>query len=445
MSSWDEMTRPPTALKPKGFRMTTVPLGRDTYNTCNPGIGDADGDGLDEVAVPIIEDDRCRIALYKGDGSELWRQDDVRFYNDYYGDPAAHAGSHWHPRSRHRHLVTGIFDIDGDGRPEVVCADGPVWVLDARTGAIKAAIDLDAHVQVWCPARLNGPDEPPSFVGGIEMRDGAGSAIVAIGTSLGIDRLVPVEGRSFEDAIWAGDVDRDGFDEVIFSPASTRSMFLMDRDGRMRWSRRIEGVIGDDTHVDDLLIDSVLPGDERQILMATGPALLGQDGEILWTRGDRYEHAQRVLAVPRPDDDGKDVYFCESFARGAYLLDHDGNERWRYDGFQRPRPDYEDVLRFRLTTAGCLADWFGAGRPVIVQAETAHARPGELPLDGMATCYAFLFSRDGEVLVTIPFEDRIDRWGGAMCARRGRFSSPDRDDLVIITHSSSRMYLVRSA
>ncbi|MFW6159333.1 MAG: hypothetical protein ACOC8E_08260 [Planctomycetota bacterium] len=445
MPTWDEMTRPPTALKREGFQTTIVRLGRDTYNTCNPGIGDVDGDGLDEVAVPIIEDDRCRIALYKGDGSELWRQDDVRFYNDYYGDPAAHAGSHWHPASRHRHLVTHIFDIDGDGRPEVVCADGPVWVLDAATGAVKGEIDLDAHVQVWCPAKLNGRDAPPSFVGGVQMRDGSGSSIVFIGEDLRPDPLVPVEGRSFEDFMWAGDVDRDGFDEIVFSLDSTRSMFLMDRSGQVRWKRKVEGVIGDDTHVDDVVIDPILPGDEPQILMATGPALLDRHGEILWTRGDRYDHAQRVLAVPCPDGDGKDVYFCESYARGAYLLDHGGNEVWRYDDFQRPRPEYENVLRFRLTTAGCLADWFGTGEPVIVQAETAHGRSDELALDGMATCYAFLFSRDGGVIATIPFEDRIDRWGGAMCARRGRFTSPDRDDLVIITHSSSRMYFVRSA
>jgi hypothetical protein len=438
MPAWTDIVEPPQPLKPARVRRTRVSLGGDTYNTCNPGVGDVDGDGLDELAVPVIENGRGRISLYRGDGSQVWRNDDVRFFHDYYGDPGAYRGSHWHPGSRHRHLFTHIFDIDGDGAPEVIFGDGPVWVLDGRTGSVKAKLDLDAHVQVSCPARLDGPDAPRSLVAGIESRDGFGSAVAALGAS-GVAWLAPVDGRSFEDAIWAGDVDRDGCDEIIFSPASTRSMFLIDRDGRVRWSRRIEGEIGDDTHVDDLLIDAVLPGGERQILMATGPALLDEDGAVLWTRGERYHHAQRILALADPDGEGKAVYFCESFRRRAVLLDCRGRERWRYDGFQRPRTPFRDALRFRLTTAGGLADWFGTGDPVIVQAETAHARPDELDLDGHATCYVFLLSAAGDVLATIPFEDRIDGWGGAMCARSGCFVAPDRDALAVITHSSSRL------
>jgi len=440
MPTWADIMIPPEPLVPTGFDQVTVRLGDDTYNTCNPGIGDADGDGLDEVAVPLIENDRCRIALYKGDGSELWHNDDVRFFNDYYSDPAAHRGTHWHARSRHRHLFTHVFDIDGDGAPEVVCADGPVWVLDARTGAIKAEIDLEAHVQAWCPARLDGPDAPPSLVAGIEYRDGAGSAIIAIGPSLGVERLVPVEGRRFEDALWGGDVDRDGYDEIVFSPDTTRSMFLLDRDGRVRWSQRIDGVLGDDTHVDDLVVDSILPGKGRQILMATGPALLDPDGGILWALGDRYHHAQRVLAVPTGGD-AKHVYFCESYKRAAYLLDQRGTERWKFDGFQRPADEYAGKVIPRLTTAGCLCDWFGTGRPVIVQAEVACARPENVPeLEGKGTFYVVLLTPDGEVVATIPFEDTLDGWGGAMCARRGRFASPDTDGLVVIAHSNSRLH-----
>lgn len=445
MPTWDDVMIPPEPMVARGFTQTTVRLGADTYNTCNPGIGDADGDGLDEIAVPLVENGRCRIALYKGDGSEIWRNDQVAFYNVYYQDPDAHRGTHWHVESRHRHLFTGLFDIDGDGAPEVVCGDGPLWVLDARTGRLKQKIDLEAHVQTWCTARLDGPDAPPSIVAGIERRDGTGSAVVVIGKSLGVDRLVPVEGRSFEDAIWAGDLDRDGCDEIVFSPASTQSMFLMDRDGRIRWSQLINGVLGDDTHVDDLIIDSVLPGDERQILMATGPALLDKDGQILWTLGERYHHAQRVLAVPRPGG-GRNVYFCESMKRNAYLLDPAGAELWRFDGFQKPTPDYRDKVTPRLTTAGCLADWFGSGDPVIVQAEVVCARRNVPdPLDGVGTFYAVLLTLGGEVITYLPFEDALDGWGGAMCARRGRFNSPQADGLVVICHSSSRMYFFSAA
>lgn len=421
-----------------GFKCISVALGKDTRNTCNPGVGDVDGDGLDELAVPVIEGDRCRISLYKGDGREVWRNDDVRFFNFFYGDMEAYAGSHWHARSYHRHLFTRIFDIDGDGRPEVVCADGPVYILDALTGATKRVIDLDAHVQTWCPARLAGADAPPSFVGGIEKRDGSGSFIVAIGADLDVEWMVPVEGRCFTDAIWAGDVDGDGCDEIVFSPDTTRSMFLMDSGGNIRWRQRIEGVIGDDTHIDDLVIAPILPGEERQILMATGPALLNKDGKILWALGSKYHHAQRVLAVPCGDGPSPcDVYFCESFRRAAYLLDHRGEEIWRFAGFQRPKAPYAEKTLMRLTTAGGLADWFGDGRAVIVQAELGSC--GTENPQGMATFYATLLSREGEVITHLPFEDPITG-AGAMCALPGRFASPDADGIAVIVHNSSRLY-----
>jgi hypothetical protein len=424
------------------FERTTVLLGADTFNTCNPAVGDVDGDGLDELAVPLIEGDACRICLYAGDGAERWRNQDVRFFAFFYGDMDAYRRTHWHARSRHRHLFTRIFDLDGDGRPDVVCGDGPVWVLDAANGTLKRCIDLDAHVQTWTAARLHGPDAPPCFVGGIERRDGGGSAIVAIGPALEVEWSSPVEGRSFEDAIWAGDVDCDGRDEIVFATSSTNCMYLMDADGRLRWSQRVEGTIGDDSHVDDLVIDSVLGGAERQILMATGPALLDADGKILWTRGDRYAHAQRVLAVPAAEPAApRRVYFCESYDRRAWLLDHAGEPLWSYDGFQRPRWQYEGRLTPRLTTAGGLADWSGDGRPVIIQAELITAnRDAELDLEGPATFYATLLTADGRVLAHLPFEDRIDGVGGAMCALPGRFTAPDADAVAVITHSNSRLH-----
>lgn len=442
MKGWDELMEPPSGISGDGFDVVTVRLGEDTYNTCNPGVGDADGDGLDEVAVPVIDGDHCRISLYRGDGSEVWRNDDVAFFNYYYDDMEAHAGTHWHAKNRHRHLFTQVLDIDGDGRPEVVCGDGPMWVLDAQSGVLKKKIDLNAHVQAWCPAYLDGRDESPWFVGGVEARDGSGSGIVMAGSSLEVERLIAVEGRSFEDALWAGDIDHDGFDEVVFSPRTTQSMFLMDRRGEIRWSQKINGVIGDDTHVDDLVIDTIHPGPERQLLMATGPALLDERGRIEWALGDRYHHAQRVLAVPTGGE-GKDVYFCESYDRACYLLDHIGRQLWHFDGFQKPRPDAVGVPIPRLTTAGGLADWFGTGMPLIVQSELCVDREGSLETGQPMVFYVHLLQRDGCQVAAIPLDDELDRWGGAMCARVGRFSRPNADDLVVITHSGSRMYFLR--
>jgi hypothetical protein len=456
MAKWSDAVAPPEPLVVGGFRRIVVPLGADTYNTCNPGVGDADGDGLDELAVPVIEDGSCRISLYRGDGAEVWRNSEVRFFNYFYDDMEAHRGTHWHAQARHRHLFTRIFDIDGDGQPEVVCADGPVWVLDARSGALKQMIELDAHVQVWCPARLDGPDAPASFVAGIEKRDGSGSAIACIGLGpegvLEVRWITPVAGRSFEDAMWAGDVDGDGCDEIIFSTSSTGSMYLLDRAGRVRWERRIKGVIGDDTHVDDLAIAAILPGAARQILMATGPALLDAGGNIIWALGDRYQHAQRVLAVPPGAAlaagafGPRRVYFCESFERNAYLADHDGRELWRFSGFQRVKPGFEDGIRMRLTTAGGIADWYGDGRPIIVQAESFRVRPGARgEIEGPCTGYVTLLTPEGQVVGCLPFEDVAGRSAGAMCAAAGHFTSRDADSLAVIMHCGSRAYFFSRA
>jgi hypothetical protein len=448
MAKWIEAVEPPAPLVIGGFARVEVRLGTDTYNTCNPGVGDVDDDGLDELAVPVIEGDSCRISLYKGDGTEVWRNTEVRFFNFYYGDMEANRGTHWHAYMRHRHLFTRIFDIDGDGWQEVVCADGPVWVLDGRTGALKKMVALDAHVQAWCPARLDGPGAPASLVAGVEKRDGSGAAIVAIGPALEVRWIAPVEGRSFEDAVWAGDVDGDGCDEIVFSTSSTASMYLMDSAGRVRWKQRIEGVIGDDTHIDDLVIASILPGPSQQVLMATGPALIGAGGNIIWALGDKYDHAQRVLAAPTGDGPAgpRRAYFCESYRRNAYLLDHEAREMWRFSGFQRVRPNFEGRITLRLTTAGGIADWYGDGRPVIVQAELFGAAQGaEKEIEGPWTGYALLLTPAGEVVACLPFEDDPGRPAGAMCAVPGRFSSPGSQGVAVIVHCGSRLYFFSHA
>ena len=44
----------------------------ETVNTCNPAIGDIDGDGLDEIALPFNMGETDVLRLYRGDGTIIW-------------------------------------------------------------------------------------------------------------------------------------------------------------------------------------------------------------------------------------------------------------------------------------------------------------------------------------------------------------------------------------
>jgi len=412
--------------------------------TCNPGIGDADGDGLDEIAIPVIQGEEDHLSLYQGDGTEAWRNDDVRFYHSYYGDTSTRiAGAHWHYACSHRHLFTRIFDVDGDGVPEVVCGDGPLYVLDARTGAIKKTIDLQAHVQVWCPAKLFGVDQPSGIVCGIEKIDGSGSSVCAIDNSLDVAWDMPIQGKTFYDAIWAGDVDEDGYDEIIFSPDSEQRMFLMDRHGQIRWSLSIPDRIGDDTHVDYLVIDAILPEGGKQIAMATGPALIDKDGNVRWTLGKRHDHAQFVVPVDWPPDRaGKSVYFCESFAMKAHMVDCNGEPLWTTDRFQRIGPDVAGI-HLRLPSNGGLAHWSGADTQEIVQPQLLAYSDRSPRLAGRPRLYTVLFSLDGRVVAHLPYEAEVrpNHYCGAMCSLPARTSHHQIDDIVMVTHNTGELLI----
>ncbi len=108
-------------------KRTEIVLGRDTVNTCDIAMADVDGDGLDEIATPLTIGERDCVRLYRGDGTLVWNNNDVRLYHAFYHDPAPPTGgiAHmWH-RSKHRHVLTEITDLDGDGKLEVIVGDGP--------------------------------------------------------------------------------------------------------------------------------------------------------------------------------------------------------------------------------------------------------------------------------------------------------------------------------
>jgi outer membrane protein assembly factor BamB len=422
--------------------MKRVSLGRDTVNTCNPAVADINGDGLDEIAVPVSEGEADRITLFNSEGKRIWTNDGLRLFHSFYGDCESYRGTHWHYRQPHRHLLTEIADIDADGQLEVLCGDGPITVLDGQTGQIQAVVDLRGHVQLWCTGRFFGQGSRPGIVACCESKSD-GSFVAAVNSTFEVVWKMPLRGRNFFDFIRAGDLDGDGADEVAFCLDSLETFFVMDGQGRIRWTRNVRQDIADDSHVDDFVFESVTPGSGTQVLTSTGPCLMNADGRVVWNRRKEYEHGQKVIAANlRPDEVGKSIYLAEKHAGRAHLLNSNGERLWTYAGFSRPRPGISGIRTF-LTSSGGLVRWPDESRVAIAQVEILHRAPTSPEIAGPAVAYLTLLDAFGVVVGKIPIEDRGGvGWNGPMCCipARIRFASPS--GLYVIPHQSSALLVV---
>jgi hypothetical protein len=425
-------------------------LGEDTTNTCNIALADVDGDGLQEIAIPLTMGEEDCVRLYRGDGAMLWENGDVRLYHAFYGDRARPPGAigHMWYKSKHRHVLTQVADLDGDGRLEVVVGDGPIWVLDALRGAIKARFDLDGMVPLWDVVHDPGRGMNVLVACADDRRRGPRVSCLDPGG----DELwsIPTPGKGFCDCMHHGDLDLDGRPEIGFSIDEVGAFWVVDCDGRVRWVKDVPGELGEDQHVDDFTIDHVLPEERapgRQLLLVTGPNLIDAEGRVLWSGKGRFDHCQKVLAANlHPERPGKEVYTVESYRRRAYLLSCEGELLWEYDGFTRARPGYESLdpgvgrAIGRLTTAGDLIDWSGTGKTEIVQTELALASMGgagrnrrqAIPLEALRR-FVHVLDRDGHPVCIFPIED------SPMCCLAAHVTPSPGEDMVVVEHETSRI------
>lgn len=425
-----------------------IVLGEDTTNTCNIAIADVDRDGLDEIATPLTIGDEDCVRLYRGDGTLLWNNTDIRLYHAFYSDPTAPSGgiSHmWH-KSKHRHVLTEICDCDQDGKLEVVVGDGPIYVLDAPTGRVKFMFDLGGRVALWNV--VPDPGRRLNMLVACADDSRKGTRVVALNTDGEEIWTIPTPGKGFCDCMHHGDLDLDGRPEIGFSIEEAKAFWVVNCDGEILWKKNIHEELGDDPHIDDFLIDSIRPkgcGEGNQLLLVTGPNLLDKDGHIIWSGKDRFHHPQKVLAANlHPERQGKEVYTVESFRRHAYLLTCDGETIWEYNNFTQARKGYEyEDPRLgravgRLTTAGDLIDWSGHGeRTEIVQAEmggVSGKRHKEIPPEAVRR-FAHVLDRNGQPVSIFPIDD------SPMCARAAKVTASPGEDIVIVGHTTSRIYI----
>ena len=435
------------AFPDKEVQRTEIVLGEDTVNTCNIALADVDGDGLGELAIPVTSGEDDCVRLYKGSGAMLWDNTDVRLYHAFYNDPAQPPGGMghmWH-RGKHRHVLTEIRDFDGDGSQEVIVGDGPVYVLDGRSGDIKATFDLGGRVALW-----NTVFDPKRnmnlLIAAADDRE-RGPRLIALDPAGSELWSLPTPGKVFCDCMHNGDLDLDGRPEIGFSVEEVQEFWVVDCDGNLRWKKNVRQELGNDPHIDDFVIDQVLPADRmpgRQLLLVTGPNLLDQHGNVIWSREDRYHHAQKVIAANlHPERPGREVYTVESYRRHAFLMTCDGDQIWEYDNFTRARAGYErtdkDYGRAigRLTTAGDLIDWSGSGKTEIVQSEMggiSGTRRNEIPASAVRR-FMHIIDRDGNPVCIFPIDD------SPMCALAANVTDSPGDDIVMVGHTNSRIHI----
>ena len=441
--SWKDVVEPPRDSEILELPVNRVRLGANTVNTCNPAVADINNDGLDEIAVPVSEGEADRITLFSSRGERIWSNENLRLFHAFYGDRESYRGSHWHYQQHHRHLLTEIADVDGEGRLEVVVGDGPLTVLDGQTGAIKAVIDLAAHVQLWCTGRFFGAEAPLGIIACCESKT-EGSFVAAVNSRFDVVWRRPLRGRLFFDFIRSGDLDGDGADEVAFCLDTAETFFVMDGRGNIRWTKNVRLDIADDSHVDDFVFESVSPGARAQVLTATGPCLMDADGSVVWNRRTEYEHGQKVIAARLlAGERGKNVYLAEKHAGRAHLLDSNGERLWTYSGFSKVRPGAEGVQTF-LTSSGGLVEGVGGVPCAIAQVEILHRTAKAQDVAGPATAYVTLLGPSGQPVGKVPIKDSGGTgWNGPMCCIPARISSGRRSGFYAITHQSSELWAIR--
>jgi len=425
---------------PARVRLTEIALGRENITTCNITLADLDGDGLEEIATVLTAGEDDAVRVYRGTGELLWENRDARLYHAFYNDPEPNRILHMWYRCRHRHVLTEALDWDGDGKPELLAGDGPIYVLDGRTGKIKQTIDLEGAAPLWTV--VNDEDGAPLLVAAVDRKERGGWLIgVQPNGDPAWKRKLP--GRDFCDCMHGGRIGPHGKIAIGFSIDDVQRFRVVDVRGETLWEKSVPEEIGDDRHVDDFLFAPILPDTrENQIASATGATLLSGDGHVIWSLRDTIDHGQAVCAGNfMPSVPGRQLYFAASFDGAVTLVSAGGSVLWTYENFSRVTHAFKGRVTHRLTTGMDLVRWTDSGQDEIVQGEIISVRE-QIALDEPVTLYLTVLDGAGRVIERIPYhDDPGEGFVGNMCVRRARVTGGATDDIVVATHNSSKILI----
>ncbi|WP_341282016.1 hypothetical protein [Paenibacillus sp. FSL H8-0537] len=356
---------------------------------CKMLIGDLDGDGRMELLL-VQPDNRQDVryiphqvqclTAYDLQGKLLWQ----------HGKPDPEAGK------QGSDYPAQIYDLDGDGRLEVLCImQDRFLLLDGATGTVKESYELpDPHAHdCIIIANLSGGEHASDII----LKDRY-HKLWALNRHF--ELLWTHEGNPGHYP-WVYDLDGDGKDEVM------AGYDLLDAAGKLRWS-----CADLDDHADCIWVGDVNGDGEPELVIGGSVTVMySRSGEELWRYEGSIESQHIALGRFRSDSPGLQVAGLDRLVReddgkglkgkdALFLLDAKGQELWKEDrstagwltiietvsGWSEQAPDY--ILGYRRGGGVFPALYDGYGAVV-----------AEFPMEGYAVHADLLGSGTEQVII----------------------------------------------
>jgi outer membrane protein assembly factor BamB len=261
----------------------------------------------------------CMIA-FDHRGQELWSAGDPtideHMPDGVYNEPALRG-------------ITFVFDIDEDGRSEVITefwADGRpmLYILAGDTGKIERSRQSPFDLSVRSGKRsrchpagrvayLHGKRKPPAIVLKYEASGRVPSHAVALDAKLETLWHVSAEAKAAGHLPSVGDIDGDGRDEIVLGTLA------VDDDGTELWQKPARN------HADCTAIFQPSASSPKAALISicnSGPAFcLSAAGETLWEKTtEEVSHGQGIWAGNFIEEEpGQEVVILKSGHQGDFL------------------------------------------------------------------------------------------------------------------------------
>ena len=244
-------------------------------------IGDLTGDGNCDFVYCISATYK---AAYSSRGKLLWQYADK-------SEPSVYNS-----------MATRVFDIDGDGRAEVICLQqGQLRILDGRNGKVKRAIrwpDLEGR-PTGLEARIFFANLRGQGVRDIVVLNGYANqpSVKIVALSDKLKRLWDASGFFENNGVGShclnvADVDNDGRDEIAFGTS------MVDHDGKLMWRLPYKPLFnkggGDIDHVDEAEVADVDGDGKLEILYASGTLLDARTGKPYFSKLPAVNNGQWV-------------------------------------------------------------------------------------------------------------------------------------------------------
>ncbi|ANY70077.1 hypothetical protein BBD42_28950 [Paenibacillus sp. BIHB 4019] len=362
---------------------------REAGPRCKMLIGDLDGDGRMELLL-VQPDNRQDVryiphqvqclTAYDLQGKLLWQ----------HGRPDPDAGK------QGSDYPVQIYDLDGDGRLEVLCImEDRFLLLDGATGTVKESYDLpDPHAHdCIIIANLSGGEHASDII----LKDRY-HKLWALNRHF--ELLWTHEGNPGHYP-WVYDLDGDGKDEVM------AGYDLLDAAGKLRWS-----CADLDDHADCIWVGDVNGDGEPELVIGGSVTVMySRSGEELWRYEGSIESQHIALGRFRSDSPGLQVAGLDRLVReddgkglkgkdALFLLDATGQELWKEErstagwltiietvsGWREQAPDY--ILGYRRGGGVFPALYDGYGEVV-----------AEFPMEGYAVHADLLGSGTEQVVI----------------------------------------------